>query len=282
MSFIGPPPPDEFTAQSAVIGTITCFPDGAAEAVDRSREAAEGAEQAVIERDDLGDQAFSAVDPSGATFLQLRAGPVVVYLAGTPETSATDVDSMASAFDIALGGDGGDIAPPAPSDDIGLGSDDPGAFPAPSQAAPELAALLPARVGDLQMDITSLTGADFLGEDPGSRAVLAALREAGLGAEDLKVAEGYDSLGETDLSMLAVRVDGMPVEQTRDLVLDVWLAASGPGIQQDTVTLAGEEWLRIDYGDESRKDYVLLRDDVVIDVTTADPALAERVAEALP
>jgi hypothetical protein len=283
MSFVGALPADEFSGQAAIITTITCFPEGAVEAVTRSREAAEDAEQSVVARDDLGDQAFSAVDPSGATFMQLRSGNVVVYLAGTPDTASTDVERLASAFDLALGGDGGEIAPPEPvPSDVGLGSPDPGASQPGVQAVPELAALLPATVGDHQIEITSLTGADFLGEDPGSRAVLAALRDAGLDASDLKVAEGYDSLAETDLQLLAVTIDGLPVGRTRDIVLDVWLAASGPGVTTDTVTLDGEEWMRIDYGDDSRKDYVLLKDDVVIDVTTSDRELAEQVAAALP
>ena len=282
MSFVGALPTDEFSGQAAIITTITCFPEGAGEAVSRSQQAAEEAEQSVVDRDDLGEQAFSAIDPSGATFMQLRTGNVVVYLAGTPDTASTDVELMASAFDLALGGDGGEFVAPEPvPSDIGLGSPEPGASQ-PGQAVPELAAVLPATVGDHQIDITSLTGADFLADDPGSRAILAALRDAGLDAADLKVAEGYDSLAETDLQLLAVTIDGMPVGQTRDLVLDVWLAASGPGVETDTVTLGGEEWMRIDYGDDSRKDYILLKDGVVIDVTTEDPDLAEQVAAALP
>jgi hypothetical protein len=283
MSYIGQV--DDLGGQPQVIGTVTCYPTGAEESVTRSQDAAEAAQQNVVPLTDLGDQAFSAVDPSGATFVQVRHGRVVVYLAGTPDTASTDVEQLAAAFDIGMGGDGADVnAPrPSPSDDLGQGSFDPGASEAPpSQAVPELAAVLPTQVGDMAIDINSLTGADFLGEDPGSRAVLAALRAAGLDAGDLKVAEGYDSLAETDLSMLAVTVDGMEVKDTRDLVLNIWLAASGPGVTTTKTTLAGDEWMVIDYGDEGRKDYVLLKGDTVIDISTADPELAAQVAEALP
>ncbi len=127
MSFVGPQPADQFTAQAQVIATVTCFEQGAADAVSRSQQASEDANQSVRERNDLGDQGFSAVDVSGATFLQLRKDRIVVYMASSAEASSTEVDQLASAFDRALGGDGGTTAPatPAASIDLGLESFDP-------------------------------------------------------------------------------------------------------------------------------------------------------------
>ncbi len=285
MSFVGPLPADEFTAQAQAIATITCFEQGAAEAVSRSRQASEDADQSVRERTDLGDQGFSAVDVSGATFLQLREDRIVVYIASSAETSAREVDQLASAFDVALGGDGGTIAPetPAATIDPGLESLEPAeTLPPESQAAPDLVAMLPASVGDLTLIADSATGSTFLGDDQGSRAVLAALRAADRQADDLRVAQAYDELGESDLTILAVTVDGLPIAQTRDLVLGVWLAATGPGVSQEPIELAGRSFTRIDYGDGGRLDYVLADDPVVIVITTADPALAEATAAALP
>jgi hypothetical protein len=282
MSFTGPYPEDEFSTQASVISTITCFPQGAADAVTRSQQASEDADQTVIVRDDLGDQAYSAIDDSGATFLQLRKGPVVVYLAGSPDTSETEVDQIASAFDLALGGDGGTITPPtvAPSDDLGLESFDPEA--SASQAAPDLVAMLPTEVGDLMLVADSATGSSFLGDDQGSRAVTATLREVGREPDDLRVAQAYDELGASDLSILLVTVDGMPVEQTQAMVLDVWLAATGPGVTQEPVELAGKTFTRIDYGDDGLVDYVRNEGEVVLVITTADPDLAEETAAAMP
>lgn len=285
MRFIGPLPGDEFTPQAEVIATVTCFEQGAAESVDRSRQAAEDAGQTVVDRPDLAEQAFGATDTSGASFVQLRKGRIVVYLAAAAETSVTEVDGLASAFDIALGGDGGDIAPelPEPSDDLGLGSLDPGAsLPEESQAAPDLVAMLPTSVGDINLVANSYTGSTFLGDDPGSRAVLAALREESLEPDDLRVADAYDELGESDLSILVVTVDGMPADQTRDLVMDVWLAATGPGVTRESLEMGGRTWMRVDYGDGGLIDYVLTEDDVVLVLTTADPELAEQAATALP
>ena len=128
----------------------------------------------------------------------------------------------------------------------------------------------------------SATGGTFLSDDQGSRAIQAALRAAGKTADDLRVAQAYDEAGAADLSVLAVTVDGLPAEQTRDIVLENWLAATGDGVKKDTVTLNGKTWTRIDYGDGGTLDYVLTDGANVIVITTADAALAEQAAAALP
>jgi hypothetical protein len=285
MSFVGPVPTDDVSSQAVVYATITCFEHGAADAVTRSQQAAKDAGQSVIERDDLGDQSFSAVDDSGAEFLQLRHGDIVVYLAASGDASATEVDQLASAFDKAMGGDGGTITAPTvtPSEDLSGDSFDPGASAAAeSPAAPDLIARMPTKVGDITLGSDSTTGSTFLGDDQGSRAILAALRAAGKEPDDLRVAEAYDDSGVSDLGIMVVTVDGMPVEQTEKLVLDSWLAATGAGVTRETVTLDGKTWTRIDYGDGGTVQYVLAEGTTVTVITTADPALAKQTAAALP
>jgi hypothetical protein len=66
------------------------------------------------------------------------------------------------------------------------------------------------------------------------------------------------------------------------MVLDVWLAATGPGVTQTAVTLGDREFTKVDYGDGGLVDYLTVEDDVVLVITTADPALAEATAAALP
>ena len=201
MTVVGPTPGDESTAQAVVYATITCFPSGAAESVTRSADAATAAGQTVTDRDDLGDQAFSATDPSNATFLQLRHGDVVVYLAASGEATPTEVDTLASAFDKALGGDGGQVAvgtpdaasPEVPSDSGEPPSDEAEASVSP--VAPALEAAIPDVVGDITLGKDSATGADVLGDDPGARAVAAALRAAGHEPSDLLVAYASDEVG---------------------------------------------------------------------------------------
>ena len=285
MSFLGPVPDDPSLSQGVIYATITCFEEGAAESVTRSAQAATDAGQSVIDRNDLGDGGFSAADDSGAIFLQLRHGKIVVYLAASGEASATDVDQLASAFDRALGGDGGAITPPTavPSDDLGaVDSLDPGASDAAeSPAAPALLARLPAAVGDVTLASDSASGSTILGEDQGSRAILAALRAAGREPDDLKVAQASDASGNSDLSILAVTVDGMPIAKTKDLVLNAWLSATGAGVTTSKATLGGKEWEVIDYGDEGAKDYLRVDGNDVIVVTTSDPQVAQDTASAI-
>ncbi len=288
MSLLGPIVDDETGAQGVTYATITCFGADAAESVTLSQQAAVAAGQTVVERPDLGEQAYSSTDDTGSVFLQLRHGPIVVYLAASADATAREVDQLASAFDKALGGDGGTIAAATPVPDateVPLDSLEPD----PSEEAavespvvPGLEAALPAAVGDVVLVADSATGSTILGEDQGSRAILAALRTEGLDADALQVAQAYDETGESDLSILAMAVDGMDLAKVQDLVLDSWLAASGAGVNRTTVTLAGDEWVLLDYGDDGTKDWVRAKGDVVYVITTASDALAEQAAAAIP
>jgi hypothetical protein len=288
VTFLGPLPADETSSQGVVYVTVTCFDEGAADAVGRSEQAAQDAGQAVTPRDDLGDGGFSATDEGGSTFIQLRHGDVVVYLAGSGDVDPADVDGIASAYDKALGGDGGAVAVGTtdpgveePSDEVA--SDVPSdEEPSGSPAAPDLEARLPARVGDTVLTVDSALGADVLGEDQSSRAIVAALRADGKTAADLTLAQAYDETQAADLSILAIAVDGLSDAKTRQIVLDSWLAASGSGINRDDVDLGGRTVTRIDYGDDGAKDYVVSESGATIVITTADEALATEAIKALP
>jgi hypothetical protein len=288
VTFLGPLPADETSSQGVVYVTVTCFDEGAADAVGRSEQAAQDAGQAVTPRDDLGDGGFSATDEGGSTFIQLRHGDVVVYLAGSGDVDPADVDGIASAYDKALGGDGGAVAVGTtdpgveePSDEVA--SDVPSdEEPSGSPAAPDLEARLPARVGDAVLTVDSALGADVLGEDQSSRAIVAALRADGKTAADLTLAQAYDETQAADLSILAIAVDGLSDAKTRQIVLDSWLAASGSGISRDDVDLGGRTVTRIDYGDDGAKDYVVSESGATIVITTADEALATEAIKALP
>ncbi len=289
MSLLGPAPTDESMGQAVVYATITCYPEGAADAVTRSADAATAAGQALISRNDLGDGGFSAADDSGATFLQFRHDRVVVYLAASGDATAADVDQLASAFDRAMGGDGGAVALGTPLATTSAVTPTAPETSAPSdaaspsdRAAPDLEAVLPTRVGDVILLVDSATGSMMLGEDQGSRAITAALRADGREPDDLAVAQAYDETAEADLSILAVGVDGMSKDKVLTIVLESWLAATGAGVKTDTVTLSGRELMRIDYGDGGSLDYVTSKGAIVIVITTASPELAAQAVAALP
>ena len=287
VTFLGPLPADETSTQGVVYVTVTCFDEGAADAVARSEQAAKDAGQTVTPRDDLGDGGFAATDEGGSNFIQLRHGDVVVYLAGSGEVEPTDVDAIASAYDKALGGDGGaaavgtpDPGVVEPSDD--LASEEPSEEPPSAAVAPELEAKLPAEVNGTALTIDSAAGTDVLGEDQSSRAIAAALRSEGKTAADLTLAQAYDETQAADLSLIAFTVEGLSDAKTRGIVLDSWLSASGSGVTKSDVELGGMTVTRIDYGDDGTKDYVVTRDGAVIVITSADEALATAAIKALP
>ena len=288
VTFLGPVPADETSAQGVVYVTVTCFDEGAEDAVARSEQAARDASQVVTERDDLGDGGFAATDENGSNFIQLRHDDVVVYLAGSSDVAGTDVDTIASAYDKALGGDGGAVAvgtvDPGPSaSEEPLASDLPSEeVPSAVAAAPELEALLPATLDGTPLTVSSLVGTDLFGDTQGSRAIIAALRAAGKTPADLKYAEAYDESQTLDLSMFAVAVDGLSDAKTKSMVLDSWLTASGAGVTHTPVTLGGKDVTAIDYGADGAKDYVLSGDGATIVITTADEALATAAISALP
>ena len=290
MTLLGPAPQDQSTAQAVVYATITCYPQGADQSVTRSAAAATSAGQTVTQRTDLGQQGFSAVDTSGATFVQFRYGSVVVYLAASGDATSDEVEGVASAFDLSMGGDGAQApigTPDAGSASPSQGLSSPGASesPLPSEsaaAAPELESMLPTKVGDTTLTIESALGTTILGSDQGSRAITAALRTAGKQPDDLRVAQAYDPTGTADLSILAVRVIGMDQAALKSLVMESWLAASGAGVKEDTVTLAGKTFTRIDYGDEGSKNYLLGESDRILIIETADADVAVQAAAALP
>lgn len=289
MTLLGPVPQDETSTRAVLYATITCYPQGAADSVTRSSDAAKAAGQTVTARSDLGDQGFLAEDASGAFFLQFRHAGIVVYLAASGDAKIGDLEEVASAFDRSLGGDGGaaaigtpDAGSPAPTDDLlsPSASDEPP--PSESPAAPELESVLPRKVGTIDLKVESSLGTTILSDDQGSRAIVAALRAAGRTPADLRVAQAYDVTATADLSLLAISVKGMKRDALKALALDAWLAATGAGVKLDTATLAGVEFTRVDYGDGGAKDYVLAEADLVIIIETADAALAEQAAAALP
>jgi hypothetical protein len=296
-TLLGPQPQDTSAQQAIVYATVTCYVSDASGAVSRSEQAAADAGQSVASRTDLGDEGFTALDPSGATFIQFRARDVVAYVAASGDATADEVEAVASAFDRALDGNGSSVAPatlappggpsPAPSSVPSVeASAVPSASAEPSAsaaaAAPELEAALPTDVGGTPLTVDSAIGSTVLGEDAGSRATVAALRAAGHSVDDFQVAEAYDPTGTLDLSIIAFRVEGMTSAALETLIRDTWLSAGGTGVATSDVTLAGKPFTRIDYGDGGSMSYYTAVGDIVIVIETATPDLAAEAAAALP
>ena len=151
---------------------------------------------------------------------------------------------MASAFDMALGGDGGQLPVGTrgrAAERRGLGrrvaADPSDAAEASGDARPPRRSrrASPAKVGDVALTVGSLTGADVLGDDQGSRAITAALRADGHAPADLKIAQASDEDGGSRLVITGLSVDGMSEKALRSLAIDAWLAASGAGVKSEAV-----------------------------------------------
>jgi hypothetical protein len=275
------------TGAPNILATVTCFPDGAADAVSRAAAAARELGQNVTDRGDLSDGGYLATDPSGASFMEFRHGDIIVDLAASGGATTTDIETIASAYDKALGGDGGSISSQAPGASGDLGAASPGASDNPSgspsaPAAPELEKLLPTKVGTVDLTVDSQLGTDVLQSDQGSRAITAALRASGKTPADLRIAQAYDASQNSPLNLLAVKVNGMDITKVRQMVIDSWLAGSGAGVTQTPTTLAGKDWTKIDLGDGGDIDYVRTNDGVVFVITTSDAAQAAQAAAQMP
>jgi hypothetical protein len=284
----GPPPIDQTSSRAVIYVTVSCFVDDAAGSVTRSQAAAVAAGLTVASRSDLGEQGYTANASTGASFIQFRHGSVVTYVAASGDATPADVDAVASALDRAQGGNGSAavIPTPAPSDngtpqptDV-FGSAAPS--PAASIAAPELEAALPTSVGGTALSINSAVGTDVLGNDPGSRAIAAALRAAGSSPDAFRAAQAYDPTGTIDLSITAFRVEGMAADRLQTIVIDGWLSAGGSGVKTTSTTISGRTVTQVDYGDGGTTPYIAISGDIVIIVESSSATLAAQAIAALP
>ena len=288
-TLVGPPPADELSAQAVAYATITCYAQGASEALSRSLAAAAGAGQEVDRRDDLGDEAYAAIESSGASYVTFRHGDVVADIAASGDTTGAELEAIVAAIDRALGGDGPSeaIATPEPVGEATSGptigpSDGTTELPTEAPVSPELEAALPGSVAGTPLAIESATGTTVLGDDAGSRAVIAALRAEGASPEDLQVAQAYDENGTLDLSVIGFRAPGLDGSALRSIVLDTWLAADGPGVSTREDSMGGRTFTIVDFGDGGSLDYLTVDDDIVILIETSDAELAAQAAAALP
>lgn len=281
------------TSDGSIFATVTCYAGDAAEALARSRAAdADTAGNTVAELD-LGDVGYSVGNASsGTTAMHFMRDDLTAHLAVSGSVAEEDLFAVAEAFDLAIRGARAGRAPTAapgqaevppddsaePIDELPLESD----LPEESPVAPELEAMLPTVIDGAPFIANSANGADVPADTPGSRALMASLRAMDKTPADLQVAEAYDESETLDLYLLAFRLPGEDGAVLREMILESWLSANAAGVTREPVTLANKEFVHVSYGDEDADAYVFTNEDAVIIVHTADAALAEAAAEALP
>jgi hypothetical protein len=150
-----------------------------------------------------------------------------------------------------------------------------------SHAVADLEALLPADVNGTSLTRESWTGDTVLGDDSWSTSITTFLTGAGKTAADLEASQAYDATGTIDLSAGAFRASGVTGTALRDAIIAAY-KGDYPDLKVSTTTISGLEVSSGDFGDGSSISYWYVRDDVVFDIETGDPSIAEAALAALP
>jgi hypothetical protein len=292
VTLAGPPATDE-SSEGAIYATVTCYGRDGDEALARSRAGDSGSPSGTSDLTGIGDTGYTVGDElSGLSAIHFRRGDLVAYIVVAGTVTSEELRTTAQAFDQAIqSAKAGDIPSPRPPASAAIESFEPepsvdvSAEPPASEApgaAPELEALLPSEIDGTAFITDSASGADILQDDPGSRAMTAALRALGKTPTDLEVAQAYDENDEIDLYFVAFSLAGADPEAFRTLILQSWLVSDAEGVTIEEVELGGKMLTRVDYGDELADAYLYATGDAVILLHTSSAELAEAGAAALP
>lgn len=193
----------------------------------------------------------------------------------------------------------GTSTPTAPADTGGPSTPPPSATgqppsgppdtPEPSvdrHGVPDLEALLPARVGDVDLERLSLSGHDFyvLGSDVSRGQLDDMLRRLGKSVADLTVADAGDPTGKAVLEVGIFRVAGAPA----DRLLAEWIAstkASKPGqISDAKATVDGRTLTQLVDATKpvGGKTLAFVKGDMLFLVAADDPILVSSALAQLP
>ncbi|MBI3749260.1 MAG: hypothetical protein HY262_10520 [Chloroflexi bacterium] len=173
------------------------------------------------------------------------------------------------------------VAEASPSDEV-LPSEDPSlAPPVESHSVADLEALLPADVNGTSLTRESWTGDTFLSDDSWSTSITSFLKTAGKTVADIQASQAYDATGTLDLSAGAFRVAGVGGIELRDAIIAAY-KGDYPDLKLSRKTIGGLEVTNGDFGDGSVASYWYVRDNVVFDIETSDPAIAEAALASLP
>ncbi|MGZ8527770.1 MAG: hypothetical protein ACXWWR_03165 [Candidatus Limnocylindrales bacterium] len=239
---------------------------------------------------DLGDETLATRDASGTTTsVYIRRGALVASIAAQG-ISPDDLEYAASAIDDAMfeaeatAAESGPAEPNATDEGAVPPDENASNEPEPTEAEvhsfPDLEALLPKTVDGTPLSTQSTTSTDLLPDDP-SDPLVRWLNDAGKTPVDLEIAEAYDLTSTVDAEFTAFRIKGIAAAELRQELLASWLGANESGVTTTNKTIGGKAVLAIDYGDGSALDYVFEQGDVVILLSSADPALVERILAGL-
>lgn len=218
-----------------------------------------------------GDAPRNPPPASGVRFWQAIA--IVALIAATAGwTTVAVIATRPSAPAVAVASPSNE---PLPSDEA---SAEP---PVESHEVADLEALLPAGLNGTGLTRESWTGATILGDDNWSTSVTTFLTGAGKTAADLQASQAYDPAGSLDMSAGAFRVAGIEAVKLRDAMIAAW-KGDYPDLKVSTIKIGGLDVTTGDFGDGGVNSYWYVRDNVVFDIETSDPSIAQAALAALP
>ena len=285
-SFTGPAASGTQAATPAMNVRVSCYGTDGHAAIVRSHSSDLALGGTDTPFADLGDEAVATVDASGTTTsVYVRDGQLVASIAAQG-MSPDDLEQAAAAIDDAMASAEASAAESAPAGPTAAGvatvpsappSEEPTPTPTDAHAFADLEALLPSTVDGTPMSTQSTTASDALSGDPSGDALLQWLTAAGKAPTDLEIAAAYDPTSTVDADFTAFRVKGIAAANLRQAVLESWLGATGSGITTTNKTIGGKAVVAIDYADGGALDYVYEQGDVVVILSSSDPALVARI-----
>jgi hypothetical protein len=284
-TLVGPSPSDDTSQPPTVYVSVGCYGSSGHDALVRSHLAALAHGETDLELADFGDESFATRNgTTGSMSVYLRRGDLVGSVAASGTLDLSDLERVTAGLDGAMARAqpntaGASLAAP-PSR---LPSAAPSASPtANAHMAPDLEAMLPTSFQDTALTRDSTDGASATASDDTARATLTnALKALGKVPADVSIARAYDDSGTIDLTIIALRAQGVTAGQLRP-ALRSWLTGGTAGVKSSTSTISGKTVVTLTYPDGGANDYLYDHGEVLFDVVTSDAAVAKAALALLP
>jgi len=155
--------------------------------------------------------------------------------------------------------------------------------PAPSFSAgvvADLEALIPDTVGDLTINKTSMRGNEFLVSPDSDPAMVQFLQDVGVSPDDLSIAIGFGFSADASVAMFVFRAAGADSNTLLNAWKQVTDADAETPIEWASATVGGKQVETTDQGGGTT--YLYVKNDLLVFLSTSDPATAEEIIGGLP